>query len=258
MRRRAAIFSIMGIIAVCSFLGGQASAQVPVGFQDYTFVRDSRGDTWLVLRIAAGQFVRVGIPIFPATDAEIAAVPANGQWIIPGDGARMSAERPAWTVGGVPAASQSVAPPPAPSIPPAPPTATSTPVLPPTMTPMPTFTPLPTMTPLPPPTFTPVINEGQRKVEGRGDRDSDAFRLNGGNYAIRWDLDVPRNTTSCTFVGKLQNADTGGIVSVFASDSFVTFGKVGEIRLTSVPGPTRYKVDVDGNCEWEVWVIPTL
>jgi hypothetical protein len=260
-----AIVSIMGIIAVCSFLGGQASAQtVPVGFQDYTFVRDSTGETWLVLRISTGQYVRVGIPIFPSTDAEIGAVPANNQWIVPGDGARMSFERPSWAVlgqgvGQVATGLQSVAPA-APSIQPAPPPPTTAPVLPPTPVPLPTFTPLPlpTMTPIPPPTIAPIVNESQTKVEGRGDRDSDSFRLNGGNYTIRWDLDVPRNTTSCTFVGKLKNRDNGAIVSVFASDSFVTFGRIGEIRLTSVPSASRYVVDVDGNCEWEVWVIPTL
>lgn len=265
MRRTFAIISMVSIVAVCSFFGGQVSAQtVPAGFQDYTFVRDSSGETWLILRASPGVMVRVGIPIFPATDAEIASVPVNGQWLVPGDGARMSVERPAWalrgTISQVTSGIGSVFQPPASSpvaaaVPPTVvPTATLTPL--PTFTPLPTSTPLPTATPWP--TSTPIPSEGIIKREGTGDRDSNTFRLNGGNYTVRWDLDVPRNSgrTSCSFVGKLKNRDTGGVFYTFASDSFVTSGRNGELRLTSVPSASRYVFDVDGDCEWEIWIQP--
>lgn len=69
-----------------------ASAQA--GIPNGVFVRESNGTTWLVLR---GQ--RVGVPIWAATDAEIAALPASDQWgvlSINDDGAMVAGSRPAW------------------------------------------------------------------------------------------------------------------------------------------------------------------
>ena len=62
------------------------------------FVVDAAGDTWLILRTGPNSLVRVGVPIYPASEADIAAIPASGQWLIPGDGQRVSTERPDWSV----------------------------------------------------------------------------------------------------------------------------------------------------------------
>lgn len=108
---------LLGLVALTFGLGyGSALAQLPDG----VFVRDSGGAIWL---ITGGQ--RAQVPIYPAGDDAIFAVPDSGLWVVPGEGGAL-------TLGGPP--DYAFAPPPgAPPqnvMPPAPtptPTATATP-----------------------------------------------------------------------------------------------------------------------------------
>lgn len=62
------------------------------GIPDGVFVRESNGTVWLVL---GGQ--RISVPIWQASDADIAALPDSGQWAVMNDGGAItSGDRPAW------------------------------------------------------------------------------------------------------------------------------------------------------------------
>lgn len=93
MRKRAGFVALMSLV----FGLGQVFAQSNI--PDGAFVRDSTGNVWLV---AGGQ--RSGVPIYQATDEQIAAVPESGQWLVPagdGTGALVLGGRPEWA-GGAP------------------------------------------------------------------------------------------------------------------------------------------------------------
>ncbi|MDP8923110.1 MAG: hypothetical protein M3O34_09585 [Chloroflexota bacterium] len=88
MRKRAGFVAFVALV----FGLGQAFAQT--GIPNGAFVRDSRGDVWLVV---GGQ--RSAVPIYPATDEQIAAVPDGGQWLVPawdGSGGLVLGTRPTW------------------------------------------------------------------------------------------------------------------------------------------------------------------
>ena len=95
-----------GVVALCSLAFGLGQALAQGGIPDGAFVRDSGGNVWLV---AGGQ--RAGVPIYQATDDQIAAVPDGGQWLIPagdGSGALILGARPSWA-GGVATPGQTAA-----------------------------------------------------------------------------------------------------------------------------------------------------
>jgi hypothetical protein len=94
-----------------------ASGQATI--PDGVFVKDAAGQTWLVLK---GQ--RVGVPVWQATDADIAAIPLSDQWAVMSvtdQGAMVAGSKPAWldaqavanssTASTAPAAPASAAPP---------------------------------------------------------------------------------------------------------------------------------------------------
>jgi hypothetical protein len=90
MRLRQALFLALAILApwwiTASSVLGQSS--IPNG----VFVQNSDGLVWLVLD---GQ--RVKIPVWPAADDEIAAVPVADSWaVMNDDGAIVAGDRPAW------------------------------------------------------------------------------------------------------------------------------------------------------------------
>jgi hypothetical protein len=66
---------------------GRAQPNVP----ESAFVRDVGGTVWLV-----HQGRRVQVPIYPATDDEVDAIPIDGQWLVPQDGKLVLGSRPAW------------------------------------------------------------------------------------------------------------------------------------------------------------------
>lgn len=91
----------------------QAEGEIP----SFSYVRDASGEIYVV-----SQGVRFGIPIYPATDEQVAALPFSNLYLLPnaaGDGFA-TAPRPDWAVAAIapppPAAS---APPAAPQPPPA-------------------------------------------------------------------------------------------------------------------------------------------
>ena len=95
MGRWSRIGAVIVVVAVSSFGLGQASAQstIPNG----VFVRDSAGDVW---GIGRGQ--RWAMPIYPASDDEINAVPFSGQWLVPNaSGGTTPWDRPEWAGGGI-------------------------------------------------------------------------------------------------------------------------------------------------------------
>jgi hypothetical protein len=77
-------------LIVAAFGLGQASAQPAI--PDGVFVRDSADNTWLVT-----NGTRAVVPIHPATDEQIAALPESGRWVASAaDGAITLGDRPAW------------------------------------------------------------------------------------------------------------------------------------------------------------------
>jgi hypothetical protein len=77
-------------VVVFAFGFGHGAAQTLM--PDGSFVRDSAGNVWLVY----GGW-RSAVPIYPATDEQIAAVPDGGQWVVPGaDGRLTLGARPSW------------------------------------------------------------------------------------------------------------------------------------------------------------------
>lgn len=129
-----AIFATWAVTTVTT-----AQSTIPNG----VFVKNSEGLLWLVLD---GQ--RVKIPVWSATDDEIAALPVPDRWAVMNDaGAIVAGDRPAWLDGPgttSPIATPTATPTPAPLAPPIAPataTATSVPSAPPAATP--TNTPRP-------------------------------------------------------------------------------------------------------------------
>lgn len=98
---RALVAAAVVVIAVgCS----RAVAQPTI--PNYAYVRDSDGQVWGTY---GGQ--RVAIPIYPATDAQIRALPWNGLWFgFKEDGSGYQpGPKPEWAVNATPAASVPVA-----------------------------------------------------------------------------------------------------------------------------------------------------
>lgn len=281
-------------IVVGSLVTNRASAQATL--QDYTFVVDSTGETWLILRTGPGTMIRVGVPIYPASDAEIAAVPATGQWLIPGDTTRVSLERPTWAVtrpasvaapapaAPAPVLAPAVTPPtPVPTVaivPTAAPTATEIPALLPTATATPQATPASSSPLFPSATFTPLPashvdlpftsgapvmlsalayeSEQGYVYKGRGDRDTAKFSLRGGSYLVRWEASVSSKTPdSCDILARFKNEAAGGTFSTFANKRGITTSREDRVRLEAVPAGQSYFFEIDSNCEWEIEIEPS-
>ncbi len=86
MRRKIAWLALI----LVAFGLGQASAQ-PV-IPDGAFVRDSADNTWLV----SGGTKSI-VPIYPAGDDDIAALPDSGRWVVAGsEGLVRLGDRPGW------------------------------------------------------------------------------------------------------------------------------------------------------------------
>ncbi len=86
MVRKAAWVALFAVV----FGLGHSSAQsfIPNG----AFLRDSAGNTWLVNGGAKSR-----VPIYPAADDQIAAIPDNGAWVVPApDGGLTLGTRPDW------------------------------------------------------------------------------------------------------------------------------------------------------------------
>lgn len=147
MKRLKAVLPVLIAIVVTWALtiGTSAQSNIPNG----VFVKSSEGLVWLVLE---GQ--RIKIPVWPASDDDIAALPVADRWTVMNDaGAIVAGDRPAWLVD----AAQQIAPalvaPATDTLPQAPaPVATSTSI--PTATTAPTVTTAPVATAAPAATAT--------------------------------------------------------------------------------------------------------
>lgn len=79
----------LGLGLLVAVLSGPIRAEPRI--PDGVFVKDSAETVWLVLD---GRRVRV--PIYPATHDEVAAIPVNGRWLVPQDGAVVLGPQPEW------------------------------------------------------------------------------------------------------------------------------------------------------------------
>jgi hypothetical protein len=80
---------MLGLGFLVALLSGPIRAEPRI--PDGVFVKDSADTVWLVLD---GRRVRV--PIYPATHDEVVAIPVNGQWLVPQDGAVVLGSQPEW------------------------------------------------------------------------------------------------------------------------------------------------------------------
>lgn len=94
-RFRSALPVAIAVIGTwCLTTVSSAQSSIPNG----VFVRNSEGLLWLVLD---GQ--RVKIPVWPASDEEIAALPVADRWaVMNADGAIVAGDRPAWLTDATP------------------------------------------------------------------------------------------------------------------------------------------------------------
>lgn len=201
-----------------------AQSSIPNG----VFVRNSEGLVWLVLE---GE--RIKIPVWQATDEEIAAVPVFDRWaVMDAVGAIVAGDRPAWLVDSSPA-SQPVA----------------------------AAQPTPTRTPRPAATATPQPQPRQEDpVRFNGDRaqNTKSFDLRGGNYSVSWQTKLPRGTSSCFGGGILYRVDGNRYIErLFSTILGDEQGKSadGETQLFGLAAGSYY-FDIDGSCSWAVEIRP--
>ena len=91
LRRALPVLIAIGTTWLLTTASGVAQSSVPA----FVYLRDSQGQLWFTGRDGA---IRAGVPLYPASDEEIAAIPASGHWLIPKpDGSGLQAgPRPAW------------------------------------------------------------------------------------------------------------------------------------------------------------------
>lgn len=81
------------IIVVAALIGtGGLTASAQSTVPNLAYVRESTGQVFVV---SGGQ--RHAVPLYPASDAEIAAIPSSGQWMVPkvdGSGYELAAANP--------------------------------------------------------------------------------------------------------------------------------------------------------------------
>lgn len=94
LRRRLALLLIA--LSLASFTVGRTSAQTSI--PNGVFVQETIGATWLVM-----DGKRVEVPLWPASDSEINAIPTADRWLVLNESGMLSqGERPSWCSGWVP------------------------------------------------------------------------------------------------------------------------------------------------------------
>lgn len=76
MKRSVTLMSAFVFVLVAVVTWRLTIAMAQTAIPNYAYLRDSSGQVW-----AAYNNQRVAIPIYPATDAEIAAIPWSGLWL---------------------------------------------------------------------------------------------------------------------------------------------------------------------------------
>lgn len=89
-RLRSAFTLALAVLATWTITTATAQTGIP----NYAYVRDSAGQDFV---ISGGQ--RIAVPIYPATDEQIAAIPWPGQWLgLKADGSGYeNGQRPDWS-----------------------------------------------------------------------------------------------------------------------------------------------------------------
>jgi hypothetical protein len=226
MRMRAALLVAVAIIATWWVTTSSAQSAIPNG----VFVKNSEGLVWLVL---VGQ--RVKIPVWAASDEEIAAVPVADRWAVMNDaGAIVAGDRPAWL-----ADESASAPPAAPA-----------------QSAAPTTTPKSTATPRPPS----PAGESPINLSGERGENTKPFDLRGGNYTVAWKTELRRDSSSCFSGATLYRVE--GKVHVESLYSITLYRANGDRSAegeTQVYGvrPGQHYLDVNTTaCSWSVGIRP--
>lgn len=207
-----------------------AQSSIPNG----VFVRNSDGLVWLVLE---GE--RIKIPVWQASDEEIAAIPVFDRWaVMDAVGAIVAGDRPAWLVDDPAPAAVAAA------------QATPTTVATATRTPRPAAT----VTPQPRPR-----SDDPVKLSGERSQNTKAFTLSGGNYTARWEIKLPRGSSSCYGGGSLHIVDGNRYVEQLFN------ALLGDEKGKSADGETelyglkagQYYLDINSGCPWSVEIRPS-
>lgn len=225
---RASLPVILAVIATWGVTTATAQSEVPV----WTFVRDSGGQVWLV-----GTTSRLAVPIYPATDEQIAAIAWNGNWVVPsGDNSSVVAgAKPSWATDDprVSAATES-----APAV---------------------AAAPVATATPTPAPAPAPSAQE-TIKLSGERGENTKPFTLKSGNYTVSWKTELRRDSSSCFSGATLYRVEGKRYIESLYS---LTLKREGGDRSasgdTEVYGITagQYYLDVTTTaCSWSVEIKP--
>lgn len=214
----------------------QAQSAIPV----YAFVQDSTGQVWIV-----GKTARVAIPIYAATDEQIAGIPWNGQWMVPTDAGIGPGARPSWSTAEptLPsgAATTEVAPAPTAAA-----TATTAPAQ---AAPAPTATQAPVAT-----------AEDPVKLSGERAQNTKVFALKGGRYTATWETKLRRGQTSCYTSARIYRASDKRLLetvySTTLSERERQTSASGETQIYGVPAGEYYLDVEETGCSWSVTITP--
>ena len=193
-----------------------AQSSIPNG----VFVRNSEGLVWLVLD---GE--RIKIPVWQATDEEIAAIPVFDRWaVMDAVGAIVAGDRPAWLVDQPPAAVAAAQP--VPSVP------------------APTSTP--TMTTL--------------RFKGDRGQNTAPFTLAAGNYVASFKTALRAGQTSCYTSADLYRV-TGKrrVESIYSTTLSQRDGQTsiaGETRIYGVTAGEHFLEVEETGCSWSIELRP--
>lgn len=206
-----AVLLSFGVVDVSA----QQAGPIPV----YAFVQDSTGQVWIV-----GKTARVAIPIYPATDDQIAGVPWNGMWMIPSPDGISPGTKPTWA-GTDPTLASGAA----------------------------------TTEVAPAPTAAPT-SEDAVSLSGDRAQNSKPFTLKGGRYTATWDVKLRRGQSSCYTSAKiLRTSDKRLLETVYSttlSDRDRQSNASGETQLYGVPAGEYYLDVAETGCSWSVEIKP--
>lgn len=207
---------MLGSALTLLLIGNRASAQGVI--PSYVFLRDSSG---LIYLTSSDQ--RVNIPIYPATDEQIQAVPLLDKWMLPaanGDGFEIG-NRPDWAWS--PSAPLAVAAPapPAPAVAPAP------------------------------------SGESAVSFSGPSSLNTRLFGLAGGNYTVRWSAKPNSSIPGCYMGAHLKTTSSSSIGQLVVNQAIQGSGtQNGETQLYRLAAGGDYFFAVNSTCSWEISIAP--
>lgn len=189
-----------------------ASASGESAIPPYTFVQDSTGQIWIV-----GKVNRVAIPIYPATDDQIAAVPWGGLWMVTtADGSGIQpGSKPDWA-GADPTLAV---------------TAAQT-------------------------TATPAA-EDPVKLSGERSQNTKAFTLRGGNYAVHWEVKRQADSACFGSGALRRVSDSRMVEALYDASLNVGADRTaaGDTQVYNIGGGQYYLAE-SGSCSWSVTISP--